>query len=429
MKIALLGYGVEGESAYKYYSHMQPNAEFVVYDNASSPKHDIPDGVEFIGGVESFHDVDADIVVKTPAIAPSQVSSRGEITSVTREFFDKCPAKIIGVTGTKGKGTTASLITKMLQVAGKKVWLVGNIGTPALDILDDIQPDDIVVYELSSFQLWDLEKSPHIAIVLLIEDDHLNVHSSMDDYAEAKANIARYQQADDHIIYHPSNQISAEIAKYSQGSKQRYGTPEGAFVEDQDITIAGQKICSTGEVGLLGTHNLENICAALTAAWYYTQDINAIAKAIKDFKGLPHHTEKVHELGGVSFYDDSFSSAPTATIAAIKSFENPEIVIIGGVDRGSDFNNLVQAIVAQKNVKKIILIGETTPHIANLLKSAHETRFEIDETKEFERIVQRANQLAVSGDIVLLSPGCASFDMFTNFYERGDKFQELVKSL
>lgn len=429
MKIALLGYGLEGESAYRYFSQLYSGADFVVYDNAREPKHRLPEGTTFIGGVDDFHEIDADIVIKTPAISPDTVSSNGKITSVTREFFDKCPVPIIGVTGTKGKGTTCTLIAKMLENAGKKVWLVGNIGKPALDILDQVHEEDIVVYELSSFQLWDIEKSPETAVVLLVEPDHLNVHSDMDEYVRAKANIAKFQSVKNHIVYHPTNLQSAKIAELSQGHKVRYCTPEGAYVKKQHIIIDDQPICALEEVGLLGVHNLENICAAVTAVWYYIHDVAAIAKAIVEFKGLPHHTEKVRELDGVSYYDDSFSSAPAATVAAIKSFTAPEIVIIGGAEKHADFGDLVAMIKARDNIKKIILIGETAPRIAAVLEEKGELRFEVDRTGDFNKIVTRAQQLAQPGDVVLLSPGCASFDMFENFYRRGEIFQELVNNL
>lgn len=429
MKIALLGYGVEGESAYKYYSGIYSGAEFFIYDNAEVSKYEIPEGVEFIGNAKDFHDIDADIVVKTPAITPENVSSRGKITSVTREFFDVCPGRIIGVTGTKGKGTTCTLIAKILEASGKKVWLVGNIGMPALDILSQVQEDDIIVYELSSFQLWDVDKSPETAIVLLVEPDHLNIHSSMEDYVEAKANIAKYQKPSDNMIYHPSNPKSLEIAQLSPGNKQRYCTPEGAYIKDGNIIIADQTICSASDVALLGEHNLENVCAAVTATWHYTQDKSAIAKAISEFEGLPHHTEKVRELDGVSYYDDSYSSAPAATIAAIKSFTSPELVIVGGSEKNANFDDLVGAITKQKNIKKTILIGETAPSIAKLLEDAGETRFELDQTKDFAQVVSRARELAEPGDVVLLSPGCPSFDMFNNFTHRGEEFARIVGEL
>ncbi len=429
MKIALLGYGVEGESAYKYYSSMYSGAEFVIYDNAEVPKYEIPEGIEFIGSAKDLHGIDADIVVKTPAISPENVSSRGKITSVTREFFDVCHVPIIGVTGTKGKGTTCTLIAKMLESSGKKVWLVGNIGKPALDILKQIQDDDIVIYELSSFQLWDMEKSPETAVVLLVEPDHLNVHDTMDEYVQAKANIAKYQKTTDNMIYHPTNINSAEIANLSEANKQRYGTPEGAYVKGENIMISDQTICSVGDVGLLGAHNLENITAAVTAAWHYTHDTAAIAKVISEFKGLPHHTELVREIDGVKYYDDSFSSAPAATVAAIKSFGNPEIVIIGGSEKNANFDSLVEAIVQQNNIKKIIFIGETATRLSELCKAANESRYEIDDSGDFEKIINRAAELSEVGDVVLLSPGCPSFDMFNNFTHRGEEFARIVGKL
>ncbi len=429
MKIALLGYGIEGESAYKYYKGLYPDATFVIYDSAEAPKYKIPNGIEFIGSANDFHGVEADLVVKTPAISPDSVSTNGEITSVTREFFNECPVPIIGVTGTKGKGTTCTLIAKMLEASGKKVWLVGNIGKPALDILSQIQKEDIVVYELSSFQLWDIEKSPETAVVLLVEPDHLNVHSSMDEYVQAKANIAKYQKPDNTVIYHPANPHSSQIAQLSVGHKQRYYTPEGAYIKGEDIVIADQVVCSTKQVGLLGVHNLENVCAAVTAAWHYTQDTAAIARAISEFKGLPHHTELVREHDGVSYYDDSFSSAPAATIAAVKSFTQPEVVIIGGSEKNADFDSLIQAITKQTNIKKIIFIGETADRLSRLCEAAGEMRFEVDASKDFRQTINRAKEMAEAGDVVLLSPGCPSFDMFNNFTHRGEEFARIVGEL
>ena len=429
MKIALLGYDVENAAAYRYLKEKYPSAQFTIYDQRKDPVRDIPENVEFVGNLEDFKNIEADISIRTPGIALDKIQVSGEVTTVTKLFFEACESPIIGVTGTKGKGTTCTLIAKMLEAAGKKVWLVGNIGRPSLDILSQIQEDDVVVYELSSFQLWDLEKSPETAVVLLVEPDHLNVHSSMEDYVKAKANIAKYQKSSDNMIYHPSNPRSLEIAQLSPGNKQRYCTPEGAYVKNENIIIANQTICSVSDVGLLGEHNLENICAAVTAVWHYTQDIAAISRTISEFEGLPHHTEKVRELDGVTYYDDSYSSAPAATIAAIKSFTSPELVIVGGSEKNANFDDLVEAITKQKNIKKTILIGETAPSIAKLLEDAGEARFEVSQTKDFTQIVSRARELAEPGDVVLLSPGCPSFDMFKNFTHRGEEFARIVGEL
>ena len=197
MNIAILGYGVEGESAYRYYRAKYPDAIFTAYDNKPEPKNPLPSDVRFVGNREDFKGITADIAIKTPPIAPWNVGVTGTVTSITREFIKNCPAPIIGVTGTKGKGTTASLIRSILDAAGKKTWLVGNIGIGALDVLDQIQSEDIVVYELSSFQLWDCDVSPHVAVVLGIEPEHLDVHRDFDDYVRAKANIGRHQSNKD----------------------------------------------------------------------------------------------------------------------------------------------------------------------------------------------------------------------------------------
>lgn len=430
MKIALLGYGIETESAYKYYKKLYPTAEFASYDDKPEPKKTLPDDVEFVGNYHDFHDIDADIVVRTPAIAPSRVSSKGKITSVTKEFFAQCPAPIIGVTGTKGKGTTCSLIAEILGEAGKTVWLVGNIGMPALDVLDKVNPDDIVVYELSSFQLWDLDKSPQTAVVLMIESDHMDVHTDFEDYLEAKKNIALHQTSDDEIVYHPTNPYSQAIADSSSATnKKRYLTPEGARITSETVVIDEQYICSINEVGLIGQHNLENICAAITAAWRFTKDVPAIREAVMNFKGLEHRLEFVREVHGISFYNDSFSSAPGATLAAMQSFMAPEIVIMGGYDKGGNFDAFAKDVANLANIKKILLIGHTKDLIAGSLNQAGISNFEVLSTTNFKEIIDQAYHQANAGDVVLLSPGCASFDMFKNFYERGEQFKQIVREM
>lgn len=429
MKIALLGYGVEGASAYRYLSSRYPEAEFEIYDNAEMPKHEIPDGVAFRGGVTSFHDIDADMVMRTPAIPPYTVTSRGKISSVTEEFFEACPVPIIGITGTKGKGTTASLIAAMLEKAGIKTWLVGNIGLSSLDILDEVAAHDaegrsgVVVYELSSFQLWDMKKSPHVAIVLMIEPEHLNVHESFDDYVRAKSNIVNYQTSDDVVIYFADNDVSATIAKSSAGVKIPYHVEDG-----EALMIDGKEIARRDDILLYGEHNVGNVQAAMLAAWQFTQDAQAIRAAIKEFHGLPHRLEKVAEKNGILYINDSFSSAPPATVAALRAFKRPKIVIMGGYDRGLDFTDTARQIVAEPGIKMALLVGQTKHRIAAGFKECDWRSYEVLED-DFAAAVQRAHELADPGDVIILSPGCASFDMFKNFAERGDTFKELVSEL
>ncbi len=428
MKVAIAGYGQEGEANYRYWQAL--GAQIAIFDE-KEPTCEVPEDVEAHIGPEVFSDLKGfDLVIRTAGLSPEKITTDGKIWSATNEFFKQCTTQIIGVTGTKGKGTTASLIVEILQAAGKTVHLVGNIGLPALSLLSKIEPEDIVVFELSSFQLWDLEKSPQTAVILMIEADHMDVHTSMEQYIRAKANIGIHQTPEDLLIFHPENTYSAEVASLSPAQKRRYCTPEGAYIAKPDPTlkIEGNVICSTAEVGLLGEHNLENICAAITASWKYTQNIDAIRRAVTAFKGLPHRLQAVYERDGVVYVDDSFSSAPGATVAAIKSFTQPEILICGGFDRGLDYTELAQSIVEQQNIKKVVLMGQTASSIAGSLDSVLFKQYELCESTNFSEVIGIAQSYVEAGDVVLLSPGCASFDMFQNFKQRGEQFAQIVRS-
>lgn len=428
MKVAIAGYGVEGEASYRYWTEL--GAEITIFDGKEDLGLPLPEGAEVRFGEGVFDDMHGfDLVVRTASLRPNKIKTDGKIWSATNEFFAKCPAKIIGVTGTKGKGTTCSLISQILQNDNKVVHLLGNIGIPALDVLPKIKPDDIVVFELSSFQLWDLEKSPQTAVVLMIEPDHLDIHSSMEEYVAAKANIAKYQDADDLIVYHPNNKYSAQIAELSPADKKQYMTSSGAYVIGGQIVVGDVAVAKVEEVSLVGGHNLENVCAAITATWEHSRNVIAIQYAIKDFKGLPHRLEMVRELDGVRYFNDSYSSAPGATIAAIRSFTEPEILICGGFDRGLDYTELASSISEQKNIKKVLLIGQTREKIAAALNQSSFSEYEVLQTVELAEVVAHAQKAANSGDVVLFSPGCASFDMFKNFQERGEQFKKIVKEI
>jgi len=432
MKVAIAGYALEGRVNYQYWA--QQGHDVTIVDERELPVGELPYGVPTLMGEGVFGKLqDFDLVVRTASLNPSKITTNGKIWSATNEFFDKCPADIIGVTGTKGKGTTCSLIASMLKAAGKTVHLVGNIGTSALEVLPNIKPDDIVVFELSSFQLWDIEKSPHVAVVLLIEPEHLDVHHDIGDYVGAKSNIRVYQTDDDICVYHPSNRLSTDVAHASkQGQLIRYGQEEdgGVYVRGGNFSRNGQDICSTSALQLLGRHNLENACAAITVAKIYELDDRSIEKGLRDFKGLPHRLEFVRTVDGVDYYNDSFSSAPAATLAAVSSFEQPEVLIVGGVDRGADFTELATQLANKKNIKKLIVVGEIRHKLKALFDSAGlGDKVELLEVKTMKEILAKAKNAAVASDVVLLSPACASFDMFKDFYDRGDQFRELVKGL
>lgn len=406
MKIALLGYGKEGQAAEKYFKNKYPDAVFDIFENETSEQLKQRDYSQY------------DIIFRSPSIPPLNLKNE---TSLTKYFFDHCPCPIIGVTATKGKGTTCSFIKSLLDAEGADTYLVGNIGTPSIEVLDQLTPDSIVVYEMSSFQLWDLEKSPHIAVIGQLEPDHLNVHKDMADYLSAKSNITKYQTTQDYLIYFQNNPETTQIAKISKAHKIPY-----PFEIPEDIQNA---------VKLPGRHNLDNATAAIAAVAsyknispdeYLTTNTDKIKQGLASFKGLPHRLEFVRELSGVKYYDDNFSTNPSSTRVAINSFpDNQIIIIIGGRDKtnNKDLPEIYEILQA-KNIKQIILLGESGHALA---EKYHDPRFSV--TKSLQEAVNKAHITATAGDIVLMSPSAASFDMFKNVYDRGSQYQQFVKSL
>lgn len=443
MKVAIAWYGAEGQVNYRYY--MSRGHDVTIVTPQVAAQYPLPDGAKSIVGEDAFSHLEGfDLVVRSAGIRPDSLKTNGKIWSATNEFFAQCPAPIIGVTGTKGKGTTSSLIASILQAAGKTVHLVGNIGVPALEVLPSIRQEDIVVFEMSSFQLWDLEKSPHVAVVLMVEPDHQDVHLDMDEYVTAKANIRRYQGLDDVCIYHPTNEYSKRIAMTGdwpedeqertqwQETAGRYGIPDDGmvYVKENTFFVQSQQICSTDVMQIPGVHNLENACAAISAARVYTVDNDAIEQGLRNFSGLPHRLKFIRELDGVHYYDDNYSSAPGAAIAAIRAFSQPEIIIMGGYNKGVEFNELAKAIKEQPNIKRIILMGQTRHTLAAALDAVgRKDLYEVTDETTLQPIVERATVLAKTGDVVIMSPACASFDMFNNFSDRGDQFIKLVEGL
>ncbi len=426
MKVAIAGFAAEGRVNYEYWS--KQGADITIVDERTH-LDDLPAGVDTILGEGAFEKLyDFDLVVRTASLNPARIFTHGKIWSATNEFFEKCPAPIIGVTGTKGKGTTCSLVAKILEADGKKVHLLGNIGVPALSELSKIKQDDIVVFELSSFQLWDLEKSPETAIVLMIEPDHLDIHASMEEYVNAKANIAVNQEKSDLLVHHPTNEYSKAIAKQSIAEKKAYMTDEGAEVVGGKVVIEGSYICSAAEVGLLGAHNLENICAAITAAWRYTQNIQAIRKAIKEFHGLPHRLEFVREVDGVRYFNDSQATGVNSCLAALRTFSQPTVLILGGSDKGLDITKVIDELNPERH--RVVLVGESSDKIEAALKERlFDSYVKLGVNTDMEEIVKTATDLAAKDGVVLLSPAHASFDMFENYQRRGELFKQTVNGL
>jgi len=427
MKIAIAGYGIEGQENFRYWSRLPENQVTIVDEKGTGAP--IPEGVASIVGPHAFKQLEGfDLVIRTAGLAPHKITTNGKIWSATNEFFEKCPAPIIGVTGSKGKGTTASLIASILQEAGQKVWLVGNIGISALSVLDQIQPDDIVVYELSSFQLWDLQRSPQVAVVLFIEREHLDVHASMEEYVEAKAQITRHQIPGDILIYNADNQYSKHIARSSVAQKIGYPSDEAAHVVDGWFYYGQQQLVSVDTLTIPGVHNIDNALAAIDAAWPFTQDVNAIESGLSDFTGLPHRLAFVDTVNDVDYYDDSIATTPGSAIASLRAFaDKPKVIILGGSAKGSEFNELATELT--KHDVQAVLIGDEAVKIAEALQAVGFSKYVIIDNATAELFTRKAAELAKPGSVVLLSPAAASFGLFKNYVDRGEQFIAAVNNL
>jgi UDP-N-acetylmuramoylalanine--D-glutamate ligase len=425
MKIAIAGYGLEGKSNYEYF---KSHGEVTIVDEREQVDN-LPEGVSTILGTGAFEKLtDFDMVVRTAGLNPHKIFTQGQIWSATREFFEQCQTPIIGVTGSKGKGTTASLIASILRAAGKRVELVGNIGVPALDALERANKADMVVYELSSFQLWDLEKSPRVAVVLMIEPDHLDVHADMQEYVNAKANIARHQNDTDRVVYNRDNTYSAMIAAQSAADQVPYQSAGAAHVQDGAFWYADVYLCDTNVVKLPGRHNLDNACAAINAVWPWVTDGEMIARGLSAFTGLPHRLKFVREVRGVSYYDDSIATTPGSAIAAMFAFEQPKVLILGGSYKGADFTELAQ-IAADQDVRRALVIGDEAERLEMILSERGVAVRNLGTNVTMQQIVLAAQAAAQAGDVVILSPACASFGMFKNYADRGEQFVAAVDAL
>jgi len=448
VRIGIVGWGLEGQSAYRFYGaeheylivNEEPRDDFPMQDKKTQVQFvTTPRTPGLTGNVSDLSYLDGlefcDKIIYTAPAAKNLEKKFGhdkdfwaKATTIQHIFFQEVRSKnIIGVTGTKGKGTTSTLIYEMLKAFGKRVFLGGNIGVPVLDFVRDVSPDDWVVLELSNFQLYNLTYSPHIAVCLMIVPEHMDWHPNIDEYAEAKANLFRHQKPEDIAIYFADNEYSAKIASYSPGKKIPFFRRPGAYMDDAKVMVDGSEIIDKSEIKLLGEHNLQNICAALTAAWQVEQDRDAARRTLASFSGLEHRLEFAGEIDGVKYIDDSFGTAPETTIVAIKAFEQPKVIILGGSDKGADFTALAQE-VKNSNVRQAIVIGQITDKITQALNNAGFTDVTTGLSSMTE-IVDKARELAKPGDVVLLSTGAASFGMFKNYKDRGEQFKQAVAKL
>ena len=441
--VAVLGLGIEGQDTCQFLT--KRGAKITVFDQKTASelgktvKVLKSRGVKFkLGknylknGLGKF-----DVIFRSPAFKTSlpaivKAKKKGsKISSATELFFKTCPAKIIGVTGTKGKGTTSTLIYNILKRAGKKVFLAGNIGQPMLALLPKLDRKSWVVLELSSFQLQGLNFSPHVAVVLFITSEHLNYHRNVKEYIRAKSNIVRHQNKNDFAILNADNNTSSSFAHLTPAKTLYFSRQKkinGAYVINKKIMLANKIISPVKNLKLKGEHNWDNVCAAVTAANSIGISKKIIQKEVFSFKGLEHRLELVRTIKKISFYNDSFSTTPETAIAAIKAFQKPIILIAGGSEKGSNYDQLGKEI-AKSSVKSLILIGQMAKRIKKAVEKAGYRGEIIYQPGEMKEIIKIAFKKAKPNNIILLSPACASFDMFKNYKDRGNQFKKNVKKI
>lgn len=383
------------------------------------------------------------IIFRSPSCLPTKPELQKEairgaiVTTEVEMLMEMCPCKIIGVTGSDGKTTTTSMINAILQKAGYNTFLGGNIGTPLFTKLPEIKPDDIVVLELSSFQLMNMQVSPEIAVITNITPNHLNIHKDYEEYIEAKKNIFKNQNENGILILNYDNDITRECSKEANGKVIFFSSKtklDNGFIVDENMVKECEDkirkhILNTDEVILRGNHNFQNIATAL-AATKTLVDTDIAVKAIEEFKPVEHRIEFIREIDGVKWYNDSASSSPTRTISGINAFKEKIVLIAGGYDKNLDYKPLAKPIV--EKVSTLILIGQTAEKIFDVVKEESEKQnksIDIYMCDDLKQTIELSKKSAKEGDVVLFSPASASFDMFKNFADRGNKFKDLVNGI
>ena len=396
-KILILGYGKEGRATHRFLKKFHPKAKIGIAD--------MVDGADYLKKQKNY-----DLVIKTPGIPKELVTV--PYTTATNIFFANVQNKIIGVTGTKGKSTSASLIYWILKKAGKRVHLIGNIGKPMLhELLRKINKEELFVCELSSYQLDDIKYSPHIALILDLYPEHMNYHGNVENYYLAKKNIATHLKTTDYFFYNPRFKILEALA-------QKLDCSTVPFKERIDFKAK--------EIPLIGEHNHENIAACVEVAKIFDIDDETIIKAVKSFRPLPHRLQLIGTYKKIIFYDDAISTTPQSTIFAIKTLKKIGTIFLGGEDRGYDFSELA-TILAEEKIKNIILFPESGQKIKSLLVKKSKYKPQILETKDMKKAVEFAYKNTQEGFICLLSTASPSYSVWKNFEEKGDLFQFEVK--
>ena len=443
-KVAVVGIGVSNIPLIRFL--VQLGAEVTAFDKKS--KDDLGEIAEEFENLsvklelgEGYLDrlTGFEVVFKTPSMridCEALVRAKEEgayITSEMEEFVRYCKGKIFGITGSDGKTTTTTIVSKILIEAGYKTWVGGNIGTPLFANIEEIKEDDKVVLELSSFQLMTMDTPIDVAVVTNLAPNHLDMHKDMDEYINSKKNIFLYQESDGVLILNRENEITHSFVSEAKGEVREFSSKQrlekGAYFKDNILYLDGEEVCAKDDIVIKGIHNIENYLAAFLA----TKDdvsIDVMKKVVKTFGGVEHRCELVREFNGVSYYNDSIASSPTRTLAGLFAFETKVILIAGGYDKNIPFEPLAEE--GYPFIKELILLGATKNIIKEAfdkLKNEKGIEIPIVLVDSLEEAVLKANEIAKDGDVVTLSPACASFDMFPNFVVRGNKYKELVNNL
>ena len=399
-------------------------------------------GAELRLGPDYLKGLDHDVIFRTPGMrpdVPELLTAQAKGSTVTSEmevFFQVCPCHIIAVTGSDGKTTTTTIIAGLLREAGYHTFLGGNIGKPLLADVDGMEPDDYAVLELSSFQLMTMDRSPGIAVVTNLAPNHLDVHKSMDEYIAAKENIFTHQSPNGKAIFNFDNEITRSLVESAPGQavlfSRRQALSQGVCLRDGAICVAGsdgvRPVLPLDGILLPGDHNVENYMAAIAAVDGLVPD-EVIRQFAAKFAGVEHRIELVRTLNGVRYYNDSIASSPSRTIAGLRSFREKVILIAGGYDKHIPFDVLGPEVTA--HVKYLVLTGDTADQIADAVRSCpdYQGTPPISKYEDFSAAVLAAHSMAQPGDVVLLSPACASFDHFKNFAQRGEAFKKIIYEL
>lgn len=447
-KILILGFGVEGQSTYKVIRKYLKDQLLYIADkekNFNEKYEMLTDDVnsKFISGDDYLKSIDNyDLIIKSPGISLKDIDItkfKEKITSqleLLLEFFD---VYTIGITGTKGKSTTSSLIYEMIKQQGKKVLLLGNIGIPIFDYIDVIEKDMIVVLEISSHQLEYAKKSPNISIFLNLYEEHLDHYKSINEYIEAKANIFKYKKKEDFFLYNADNESVRDVVKkHQQDMNENYYNVYPISFENKEYYEKNKLVYENGVVKdsnsvelynstdkrkLLGDHNLNNIMFVLAVSEILKLDLQKTIKTINNFNPLPHRMELVGTFDEVTYFNDSIATVPESTINSIKAIKNVNTLIIGGMDRGINYKEFIK-FLEESNIENLICLPTTGHNIAEQIKNE---KMSIYKVETMEEAVKIAKEVTKKGTNCLLSPAASSYGFFKNFKERGEKYKRLIK--